>query len=120
MRTVLLVDDDADCRLTAKWFLGFFGYAVESARTAEEALAIFDPKIHDIIVTDNRMSGMSGAEMAHIIKLRSPATPVLMYTGMPPTDQSCLDAVVQRPTHLLVLKDTVARLLSGQHSTRPA
>ncbi len=112
MKTVLLVDDEDECRLTAKWFLGSFGYAVESVRKAEEALALFDPNIHDIVITDNRMSGMTGSEMAHIIKLRSPATPVLMYTGMPPGDQSCLDAVVQRPTHLLLLKDAVERLLS--------
>ncbi len=112
MRTILLVDDDDDYRLTAKWFLGSLGYEVEPVRKAEEALAVFNPKIHDIVVTDNRMSGMTSSELAHIIKLRSPTTPVLMFTGMAPDDQSCLDAVVQRPTHLLLLKDTVDALLS--------
>jgi hypothetical protein len=54
---------------------------------------------------------MSGAEMAHVIKLRSPSTPVLMYTGLPPVDQVCVDLVIQRPTHMLALKDAVDRLL---------
>ena len=112
-KTVLLVDDGDDCRITTKWFLANFGYAVDSVRSVEEALALFDPRIHDLVITDNRMPGMSGAEMAHIIKLRSPTTPVLMYTGLPPADQSCLDAVVQRPTHLLVLKEAVERLLAS-------
>ncbi len=112
VKTVLLVDDSDETRITTKWFLANFGYAIDAARGAEEALALFDSKLHDLIITDNRMPGMSGTEMAHIIKLRSPSTPVLMYTGMAPDDQSCVNAVVVRPTHLLVLKDVVDRLLS--------
>src|SRR5204862_3187428 len=83
MKTILLVDDADDCRVTTKWFLTNFGYAVDSVRSAEEALVLFNPEIHDLVVTDNSMRGMTGAEMAHIIKLRSPSTPVLMYTGLP-------------------------------------
>ena len=114
VKTILLVDDQDDCRVTTKWFLANFGYAVDSARGAEEALALFDPKVHDLIVTDNSMPGMTGAELAHIIKLRSPGTPVLMYTALPPEERSCLDAVVQRPTHLLALKEAVDRLLTDK------
>jgi CheY-like chemotaxis protein len=61
------------------------------------------------------MPGMTGAEMAHIIKLRSPATPVLMYTGAPPQDQSCVDMVIKRPVHLMALKDGLDKLLLNQH-----
>jgi CheY-like chemotaxis protein len=111
LKTILLVDDRDDSRVTTKWFLSNFGYAVDSVRSAEEALALFDPKLHDVVVTDNSMPGMTGGEMAHVIKLRSPGTPVLMYTGLPPMDQSCLDLVIQRPTHMLALKDAVDRLL---------
>jgi len=113
LKTVLLVDDADDCRVTTKWFLSNFGYSVDSVRSAEEALVLFNPEIHDVIVTDNSMPGMTGAEMAHIIKLRSPSTPVLMYTGLPPNDRSCVDLVVQRPTHLLALKEGLERLLAA-------
>ena len=116
LKTVLLVDDGDTSRVTTKWFLTNFGYAVDCARNAEEALALFNPTIHDIVVTDNRMPGLTGAEMAHIIKMRSARTPVLMYTGIPPEDQSCLDMVLQRPTHPLVVKEAVDRLLAAdQH-----
>jgi len=113
IKTVLLVDDADDFRVTTKWFLTNFGYAVDSVRNAEEALALFDPKIHDIVVTANRMPGMSGLEMAHIIKMRSHLTPVLMFSGQVPVDQSCLDLVIQRPAHLLMLKDGIEKLLSA-------
>jgi CheY-like chemotaxis protein len=110
--TVLLVDDIDDSRLTTKWFLASFGYSVDSVRSAEEALALFDSKIHDIVVTDNSMPAMSGAEMAHVIKLRSASTPVLMYTGKAPENLSCLDTVVLKPAHLLELKEAIDVLLA--------
>jgi CheY-like chemotaxis protein len=112
IKTILLVDDDFDTQLMTKWFLVYVGFVVHSFSNAEEALAQFDPKIHDIVVTDNSMPRMTGREMAHIIKLRSPSTPVLMYTGAPPADQSCLDALIQKPTPLPVLKDAVDKLLA--------
>jgi CheY-like chemotaxis protein len=113
LKMVLLVDDNDDHRVATKWFLANFGFAVDSARSAEEALAVFDPAIHDAVVTDNSMPGMNGAEMAHVIKMRSPHTPVIMYSGMPPCNQSCLDVVIRRPAHLLDLKDALDQVLSA-------
>lgn len=111
MKTILLVDDQDDCRITTKWFLGNFGYTVQSTRNAEEALALFDAKVHDLIITDNNMPGMTGTEMAHIIKMRSAPTPIIMYSGSPPEDRTCLDLFIPRPTHLLVLKEAVDRIM---------
>jgi DNA-binding NtrC family response regulator len=110
LRTILLVDDRDDCRLTTKWFLGSFGFFVESARNAEEALALFDPKVHDLVITDNSMPGMSGVEMAHVIKLRSARTPILMCSGHLPDDTTCIDLTLERPVHLLRLKDAAEQL----------
>lgn len=113
--TVLLVDDIDDNRLTTKWFLASFGYSVESVRSAEEALALFDSKTHDIVVTDNSMPAMSGAEMAHVIKLRSASTPVLMYTGVAPENLSCVDRIILKPAHLLELKEAIDVLLARRN-----
>jgi CheY-like chemotaxis protein len=115
MRTILLVDDAPETRLMTKWFLSSFGYVVHAFAQAEEALAQFNPKIHDIIITDNRMPRMTGAELAHIIKMRSPSTPVVMYTGELPADRSCLDAMIQRSSPLPDLRDAIVKLLA----TRP-
>ena len=116
VKTILLVDDGDSTRVTTRWFLTNFGYAVDSVRSGEEALALFNPSVHDVVVTDNSMPGMSGLELAHVIKLRSPTTPVLMYTGLPPEDRSCLDLVIQRPTHMLTLKEGVDKVLAAKQS----
>ena len=110
--TILLVNDVDACRVTTKWFLTNFGYEVDSVRSAEEALALFNPKTHDLIITDNSMPGMTGVEMAHVVKMRSPSTPVLMYTGHAPEDHSCVDMVIEQPAHLLALKEGVDQLLA--------
>lgn len=112
-KTILLVDDQDATRITTKLFLSNFGYVVDSVRSAEEALSLFNPSIHDVIVSDNTMPGMSGAEMAHVIKLRAPLTPVIMFTGLAPQDQSNLDVVIEKPTHLLTLKEAVDRVLES-------
>jgi CheY-like chemotaxis protein len=112
--TVLLVDDDVDIRLLTKLFLNNFGYEVDCANSASEALARFDPALHDLVLTDNTMPGMTGGEMAHIIKLRSPSTPVVMCSGNPPNDCSSIDVVINKPTHLLAIKDAIDTLLADK------
>jgi CheY-like chemotaxis protein len=114
LKTVLLVDDDVNTRLLTKMFLNNFGYEVDSASSAGEALDRFDPILHDLVLTDNSIAGMTGGEMAHIIKLRSPATPVVMCTGNPPDDCSSVDVVIVKPTHFLAIKDAINKLLKSK------
>jgi CheY-like chemotaxis protein len=117
VKTVLLVDDNDDTRVLTKWFLDSFGYAVDSAQNAEEALFRFSPKKHDLILTDNSMPGMTGAELVERIKERSPSTPVVMYTGNPPQNCSAIDMVILKPTHLLDVKEAIDKLLAAKKSS---
>jgi CheY-like chemotaxis protein len=110
-KKVLLVDDDPDCRLTTRLFLAQFGYTVDAVDSAERALKVFNPLIHDVVVTDNSMPGITGREMAYIIKMRSPETPIVMYTGNPPEECACVDFMLKRPAHLLLLKEGIDQVL---------
>jgi len=114
LKTVLLVDCDDASRVATKWFLDNFSYEVHSARSGEEALALFDTHVHDLIITDNSLPGMNGQELAHIIKLRSPFTPVIMYAGVPPPDFDCLDQVIVKPTHLFFLQEVADALIAAR------
>jgi len=111
---VLLVDDDVDTRLLTKMFLNNFGYEVDSATSGAEALERFNPAVHDLVLTDNSMHGMTGGEMAYVIKLRSPSTPVVMCTGHPPHDCSSIDVVLKKPTYLLAVKDAIEKLIMAK------
>src|SRR5438093_1623297 len=72
LKTILLVEDADGKRLTRKWFLGSLGYAVDAVRSAEEALGLFKAETHDVVVATTALSGMTGPELAHVIKMRSP------------------------------------------------
>ncbi len=111
LSTILLVDDNIDTRILTKMFLNNFGYEVDSVESAESALSRFDPELHRLVLTDNSMPEMTGGEMAQVIKQRSPLTPILMCTGHPPNDCSASDMVIPKPTHLLAIKDAIAKLL---------
>ena len=115
LKTILLVEDADGKRLTRKWLLGSLGYAVDAVRSAEEALSVFKAETHDVVVAATALSGMTGPELAHIIKLRSPSTPVLLCTTGPACeDRSCVDAVVPGTAHVQVLVEALERLLTAQ------
>lgn len=86
MRTILFVDDhEVLARLSCE-ILEMHGYRAVSAYNGEEALRKFDQQDFDILVTDFRMEGMNGLELAREIHARSPHTPVIIVTGYGPID----------------------------------
>lgn len=115
--TVLLVDDADNLRIVHKCLLCYFGYKVDAMRCAEDALLFFKPDVHKIVMTDNSMPQMTGLQMARILKTKSPTTPILMYTSNPPVDRSCVDAVIQKPTHFLMVIEALERLLAAAVAT---
>ena len=114
LKCVLLVAPEDSTRLAAKWALTDFGYLVDVARSAEEALTIFEPAIHDVVVTADTTPGITGAELAHIVKLRSPRTPVvLLAERAAPPDRACLDAVLEKGGGVWGLTAVLQKLLGG-------
>ncbi|MBV9074850.1 MAG: response regulator [Acidobacteria bacterium] len=86
MKAILFVDDhEVLARLSCE-ILEMQGYKAVSAYSAKEALEKFDEQDFDILVTDFRMEGMNGVELAHKIRQKSPNTPVIIVTGYGPVD----------------------------------
>ncbi len=114
LKTILLVEDADGKRLTRKWLLGSLGYAVDAVRSAEEALILFKAETHDVVVAATTLPGMTGPELAQVIKMRSPSTPVLLCTAGPACDDhSCVDAVVPGMAHVQALVEALERLLAA-------
>ena len=86
MKAILFVDDhEVLARLSCE-ILEMQGYRAVSAYNAAEALEKFDKEKFDILVTDWKMEGMDGLELARKIHAKSPATPVIIVTGYGPVD----------------------------------
>lgn len=81
--SLLYVEDDPDQIKTLQAALGRLGYRVRGVDGSTEALAVFRdrPDDFDLVITDQRMPGMSGLHLAEeILKLR-PEIPIILCTG---------------------------------------
>jgi len=86
MKAILFVDDhEVLARLSCE-ILEMQGYRAVSAYSAAEALEKFDNDKFDILVTDFRMEGMNGLELARKVHAKSPQTPVIIVTGYGPIE----------------------------------
>jgi signal transduction histidine kinase/ActR/RegA family two-component response regulator len=81
--TVLLVEDEAAVRATARRILERHGYNVVEARHGRDAL--LEWKEHeghiDLLLTDLRMPEMGGRELADTLRAERPELPVLFMSG---------------------------------------
>lgn len=81
MKAVLFVDDhEVLARLSCE-ILEMQGYRAVSAYNAQDALEKFKREKFDILVTDFRMEGMNGLELARQIHVSDPQVPVIIVTG---------------------------------------
>ncbi|SEG50213.1 sigma 54-interacting transcriptional regulator [Marinobacterium lutimaris] len=80
-RTVLLVDDDAGLLQLLSIRLRSAGFSVETASSAEQALARIAVSRPGAVVTDLRMEGMSGMDLFERIQSEDPALPVILLTA---------------------------------------
>lgn len=80
--TALLVDDEELVRASTADMLGDIGYAVVEAGSAEEALRLLNEGLRaELLVTDHLMPGMTGADLAVIVRSSHPDTKVLIVSG---------------------------------------
>ncbi len=81
-RLVLVVDDDAGVRDVVVTLLELSDHDVLAASGGAEALRMLaaNPAI-DLVVSDVRMPGMSGIELAAQVGARHPGVPVVLISG---------------------------------------
>jgi len=78
---LLVVDDEETLRSVVSQVLSADGFLVAEAASGEEALEAFRGGVHQLVITDIRMGGMSGLELLTEIKLRNPDTQVVIMTS---------------------------------------
>jgi len=88
-----------------------FGCEVDTAENAAQALDLFDPNRHDLVITDNRMPEVSGVELARQLRQIAPQTPIIMYTGFAPETPPPVDCLLEKPVPLDTLEATLNRLV---------
>jgi CheY-like chemotaxis protein len=77
------VDDEPSLVDVGRSMLERLGYRVEARTDGAGALRAFedDPDGYDLVITDQSMPGMTGADLVRAIQKRRPGKPVVLCTG---------------------------------------
>jgi DNA-binding NtrC family response regulator len=116
-RHVLVVDDEPVQRQVLAGFLRKRGYQVTEVSGADAALGIVARETVDLVLSDIRMPGRSGAELLEEVRSLNPEVPVILMTAYG-TIASAVDAMkrgaadyLTKPIDLDELEILVARTL---------
>ncbi|MFD1278382.1 response regulator, partial [Methylobacterium goesingense] len=109
---ILVVDDDAEVRHVTASFLSSFGYTESEAADGASALSLLEREGFDLVVADLAMPGMTGVELAEIVRARWATMPVLIVTGHAEAIPIPADLpVLRKPFESVDLAAEVSRLL---------
>lgn len=91
---VLVVEDDASVMRTLVHSLGALGYAAVTARGGEEAIQRVAAEQEPIalVLTDVVMPGMSGSELAALLRRQRPSLPIVLMSGCADDPQAVAQA----------------------------
>jgi signal transduction histidine kinase/ActR/RegA family two-component response regulator len=78
---VLVVDDEPEILTAIGDLLRHDGHVPTLCGDPEEAAALVERSRFDLVITDLGMPGLSGWDVARLVKLRAPATAIAMITG---------------------------------------
>ena len=79
--SILIIDDEAAIRESLETLLAIEGYSVETARTAEEGLAMLAASPRDLVLLDFALPDRNGLEVLDELRERDPGLPVIMITA---------------------------------------
>jgi CheY-like chemotaxis protein len=115
-RRLLVVDDDADMRLTLKLALEIAGYTVDVAANGREAVARQRESPCDVLITDIFMPDADGFEAIDAFRKQFPRTRIIVVSGgaqftkrdyLPDAELIGADATLQKPFDVEVLLKTL-------------
>lgn len=126
MQRILVTDDDPGVTSVLKRGLSYEGFAVDTAASGSEGLAIARERPPDLVVLDVMMPGLDGMEVLKRLRAADEQLPILMLTARDtPADQVAglehgADDYVVKPFTFEVLVARIRALLRRRAGERPA
>ena len=85
-RRILVADDEPVIRSLITAVLVRSGYDVDAAQDGAAAWAALRAKHYALLITDNSMPKITGLELVEMLREHAFTLPVIMATGVPPTE----------------------------------
>jgi two-component system response regulator (stage 0 sporulation protein F) len=123
-KRVLVVDDEPHVTMMLVESLEKLGedYAIETAHSGEEALARVRQATYAVLITDYKMPGMNGLDLAQMVHRLSPETRIILMTAYSSetlrhtAGQMELDGYLSKPFSITHIRDMV-RSAAGDPTT---
>lgn len=121
---ILIVDDDPQFLDVLESILGEDGFEVARAESGSQGIERFDAGTFDLVVTDKRMPGGSGVELARHIKAVAPRTPIIMVSAfgsgdLGRTEEEGIFKFLKKPVRLPALMGAVEEALASEEGPAP-
>lgn len=116
---ILVADDDPDILRLNVRALTASGYQVDAVEDGAIAWDALQRKSHDLLVTDNNMPKVSGVELLKKLRTASMSVPVILVTGVLPTEEFAKNpwlkpaATLLKPYTIDALLETVSEVLTS-------
>jgi DNA-binding response OmpR family regulator len=117
LRRIMIVDDDESVRSLLRMTLPEEEYEIEEAIDGEEALALLNSRVPDLVLLDWKMPRRHGSLVLDELKRRHPQLPVIVLTAEVAEHHRSLaeslkvDVFLTKPFSPLELLATIERLL---------
>ncbi|WP_062016660.1 response regulator [Aureimonas sp. AU4] len=126
MARILIAEDDTGIRLLVSRALRQEGHEVMVAEDGEMAIDVLaeEAGAFDLVLSDIRMPGITGIELAHAIHATFPGLPILLMTGYAEQKEAAeelsaiVTGVVEKPFTLAEIRRRVAAALPAPEPLR--
>jgi DNA-binding response OmpR family regulator len=125
---ILLVDDQRDTTRMLRTMLEFLdrGFVIVDVPSGEEAMLEVRRGPFDLVVTDVRLPGISGLELAERVRKANPGARLIVISGLPDPElreaarELEADAFFPKPLDSDLFMETVQAMLAGGGPAPPA
>ncbi len=120
--TILLVDDDPIILTMLAKFLGIAApnYDVVALPNGVQALDYLSQRSIALVVTDYNMPGLDGLQLARLVKIQQPGTPVMLISGIVfGSLEAEVDSYLVKPFSLMDMQQAVDAVLMPSQQSEP-
>lgn len=115
MNKILVIEDDESTRESLVSYLKELGYDVTEADNGLKGLEKIKKELPDLVISDIRMSGLNGIELAYVVKGLNYNIPIILVSCYENSDLKFEDSFcfefLQKPLDISDLRRSIGRAL---------